>query len=168
MSLDIRRVDPPGVAPEKQALDALLDYQRATLLMKVDGLDDEQLRRPMVPSGLSLLGLLKHAWEVEHGWFAVAFAQTGEPWLFSTDDDPEADFRIEEGESTRSVIEGYLRECDRSRAIVAGRSLDDAVPNQRRGSVDLRFIMLHMIEEMARHNGHADILREMIDGKTGH
>ncbi|MDQ4094776.1 MAG: DinB family protein [Actinomycetota bacterium] len=151
-----------------ESLTAWLDFHRATLLMKLDGLDDEQLRRVMVPSGLSLLGLVKHLTSVEHGWFAMGIGQSGEPPLFYSKDDPDADFRIEEDDTTDAIVTGYLRACERSREIVreAG-SLDVYFEHPRRGRVTLRWVLLHMVEETARHNGHADIMRELIDGATG-
>jgi hypothetical protein len=88
--------------------------------------------------------------------------------LFETDDDPEAGFRVEPAESTEQIVQDYIAMCDRCRKIVAAApSLDDTVPNARRGQIDLRRIMIHMIEETARHNGHADIIRELIDGEVG-
>lgn len=163
----VRRAGPPHAAAEREALAAWLDFHRATLLLKLDGLDDEQLRRPMVPSGVCLLGLVKHLTEVEHGWFVRTVARIDEPHLFATPDDPDADFRIEEGERTESVVDGYLRACGRSREIVAAvDSLDRTVPDRGR-ELDVRWVLLHMIEETARHNGHADIMRELIDGVTG-
>ncbi len=164
----VKRVAAPFVAGERESLAAWLDFHRATLLAKLDGLDDEQLRRPMVPSGLCLLGLVKHLSAVEHGWFVVTFARSGEPYLFDDPDDPDADFKIGEDETTTSVVAGYLRMCERGREIVAAAaSLDQTVPHPRRGELDLRWILVHMIEETARHNGHADIIRELIDGATG-
>jgi uncharacterized damage-inducible protein DinB len=163
----VRRVRPPRVAGEREALAAWLDYHRATLLQKLEGLDDEQLRRPMVPSGVCLLGLVKHLTAVEHGWFVVVFARTGERDLFVRADGSEADFEIEEDENTESVVDGYLRACRRSREIAAAASLDDTAPHPRHGELDLRWILIHMIEETARHNGHADVIRELIDGVTG-
>lgn len=170
----VQRVDPPLVADERTALEAWLDYQRATLLWKMEGLDDESLRRPMVPSGVSLLGLVKHLTAVEHSWFVVRFADTGEPRMFQSEDDPDLDFHIQPEESTQAIVDGYLRACERSREIVAAASsLDDTYTfsngnEPRRGlDVDLRWILIHMIEETARHNGHADIIRELIDGVTG-
>ena len=162
------RVRPPLHGGEREQLNAWLDLHRATLLTKLEGLDDEQLRRPMVPSNVSLLGLVKHLTAVEHGWFVVGFAQTGEPHMFSTEEDPDADFRIEPDETTDGIVEGYLRACERSRDIAAAASsLDDTFERPGRGTIDLRWILLHMIEETARHNGHADIIRELIDGVTG-
>jgi len=164
----VPRVDPPAVADERAALSAWLDFHRATLLMKMDGLDDQRLRRPMVPSGTSLLGLVKHLTETEHGWFVNEYAQLGEPPLYETPDDPDAGFRIEPHETAKEIIDGYLAMCERCRGIVAAApSLDHTVPNARRGRIDLRRIMIHMLEETARHNGHADIIRELIDGVVG-
>ena len=136
--------------------------------MKVEGLDDDQLRREMVPSKVTMLGLVKHLTAVEHGWFAVRFAQSGEDFMWSTDDDLDADWRIEADETTEEIVEGYVVMCKRSRSIEAtAESLDDAFDHPQRGRVSLRWVMLHMIEETARHNGHADIMRELIDGVTG-
>jgi hypothetical protein len=162
----VERVEAPFVADERTALLAWLDYHRATLLWKLEGLDDHQLRQPMVASGLCLLGLVKHLTAVEHGWFVVNFAQSGEPHLFVREDGSDADFLIEEGDTTESITAGYLRACERSREVVAGAgSLDDTF--QRKDTIDLRWVLIHMIEETARHNGHADIIRELIDGTTG-
>jgi uncharacterized damage-inducible protein DinB len=151
-----------------------LDYQRATMLWKLEGLDDEQLRRVVVPSGVSLLGLVKHLTRVEHGWFAVNFSRTGEPRLFESEDDPDLDFHVQEGESTKQIVEGYVAACERSRNVVASaESLDatfrivDCRDPRHDDDMDLRWILVHMIEETARHNGHADIIRELIDGVTG-
>jgi uncharacterized damage-inducible protein DinB len=162
------RIRPPRVGSERDALTGQLDFQRATLLWKLEGLDDEQLRRPMVPSGLSLLGLVKHLTAVEHGWFVVGFAGTGEEHLFVRPDGSEADFDIEDGDTAGSVVGAYEQACERSRQVVAeARSLDDTAPHPRGGEFDLRWLLLHMIQETARHNGHADIIRELIDGVTG-
>ncbi|MGH2788250.1 MAG: DinB family protein [Actinomycetota bacterium] len=170
----VRRSHPPQVAGEVAALTAWLDYHRATLPWKLKGLDDEQLRRSMVPSGLSLLGLVKHLTAVEHVWFVMEFANTGEPHLFESEDDPDLDFHVQEDETTEAIVTGYLRACERSRDVVAAAtSLDETFrlvdrSDPRHGQeIDLRWILLHMIEETARHNGHADILRELIDGSTG-
>jgi hypothetical protein len=163
-----QRVDPPRVADERRALDTWLDHHRQTILWKLEGLDDEQLRSPMVPSGLTLLGLVKHLWANEHGWFVHGFAGTGEPLLFEDPKDPDLDFHVQPSETTEEIVTGYARACERSREIVArAASLDETYEHPRRGPTDLRWIMLHMIEETARHNGHADIIREMIDGATG-
>lgn len=163
-----RRSRPPRVVGEKEALTGWLDYHRATLLTKLDGLDDEQLRRPMVPSGLCLLGLVKHLTAVEHGWFVVDFEQSEDGYLFVRADGSEADFVIEPGDTTESVVAGYQQACERGRAAVeAAGSLDATVQRPEMGELGLRWVVTHMIEETARHNGHADIIRELIDGTTG-
>lgn len=163
---DFTRQEPAHDADEKTALTLFLDYHRATLLWKVDGVSDQDLRRPMVPSGVSLLGLVKHLGYVERWWFQFRFADAGPfpvPW---SEDDPDADFRVEPGEATAEIVDFYKQQCRLSRQISAAASLDDRA---RREGCDhtLRWIMLHMIEETARHNGHADIFREEIDGSTG-
>ena len=165
---DFTRQDPPTNAPEKETLATFLDYHRATLLQKVAGLDDADLRRSFVPSGTNLLSLVKHLAYVERWWFQHRFAGADPdfPW---TDDDPDADFRVESHETPAEIIAFYQQEARRSRDIVAGAALDDVAKRTgRRGEeFTLRWIMVHMIEETARHNGHADILRELTDGATG-
>ena len=145
---------------------AFLDYHRATLLMKIDGVSDEDLRRPMVPSGTTLLGMVKHLAFVERSWFQRVFTnvEVEFPW---TDEDPDADFRIEPNETTREIVQLYEGECQKSRDITEKASLDDISTFEKRAGFSLRWILTHMIEETARHNGHADILREQIDGSTG-
>ena len=159
----------PFVGDERAALSAWLDSQRATILWKIDGLDDEQLRRVMVPSGLSLLGLVKHLTYAEHIWFVVRLEASGEAPLFQSPDDPDLDFHPQPDETTDAIVEGYKRVCDRSRAILASvESLDTTFVNPKRGTTSVRWLMNHMIEETARHAGHADIMRELIDGTTGY
>jgi len=159
------RVDPPPNGPEKELLEAFLDYHRDTLLMKCEGLSDEELRRPMVVSGTNLLGVVKHLGYVERWWFQEVFAAQ-DPEFLKNDEDPDAEFRIEESDSTESIIEFYKVECDKSRAIVAAANPED-IAEHSNSERSLRWILLHMIEETCRHNGHMDILREMIDGHTG-
>jgi uncharacterized damage-inducible protein DinB len=162
------RPEPPLLGGEIETLSGFLDFHRATLLWKLEGLDDEQLRRAMVPSGTSLLGLVKHLAYVERSWFQRVWAgqEVSFPW---TKEDPDADWRIEPTETTQDVLALYHGECDRSREIVAAASsLDQAVVHPRwNEAVSRRWILTHMIEETARHVGHADILREQIDGAVG-
>ncbi|WP_119294504.1 DinB family protein [Streptomyces sp. YIM 130001] len=149
-------------AGEKESLRASLDRQRDVVLWKLRGLDDEQLRRPLTPSGTSLLGLVKHLACCEYGWFRLAFDRSAEP----LPEEEGADFRIGPGESTDDVVAFYTR----ARAA-ADRTIDDLDPEARGqfpgGIVSLRFVLIHMIEETARHAGHMDIVRELIDGATG-
>jgi uncharacterized damage-inducible protein DinB len=160
------RLIPPAAASESDTLNAYLDFHRATLLWKVDGLSDEELRRPMVPSGTSLMGLVKHLADVEQSWFVEVFAGREPRYPLWREEDPGATWRIEPHESTQQIMDLYRAVCEDSRKAIAGASLDDVAKKARDGET-LRWITLHMIEETARHNGHADILREMIDGQTG-
>ncbi len=157
------RVPPDRLADERGALTQHLAFQRATLLMKLEGLDDASLRRPMTPSGLSLLGLVRHLTVTEHGWFIAIYGGEPDPY----DDDPEADFRVGPDESTSAVVELYRRTCERADQIVAEGGLDDVVRTPGGAEVNLRAVLTHMIQETARHNGHADLMREAIDGTTG-
>jgi uncharacterized damage-inducible protein DinB len=149
-------------------LHAFLEFHRATLLWKLEGLNDEQLRRPMTGSGVSLLGVLKHSAWVERWWFQICFAGQELPMIW-TRDDPDADWRVEPVETAEEIIAFYKAECDASRRSIAGASWHDVGKGARpqRDRHTLGWILTHMVEEVARHNGHADILREAIDGKTG-
>jgi hypothetical protein len=156
---------PPRSAGERETLLALLDFHRATLTWKLEGLEAELARPAVTPSGLGLLGLVKHETYVERWWFEWVFAgrDVDFPW---TDEDPDADFRVEADDTYEGIVAGYGAQVARSREIVADASLDDLA---RRASepTTLRWIVLHMIQETARHNGHADIVRETLDGATG-
>jgi uncharacterized damage-inducible protein DinB len=160
------RPEPPYTAGEADTLQGFLDFHRATLLWKLEGLDDEQLRRPMVPSGTSLLGMVKHLAYVERWWFQQVWGgqEVSYPW---TDEDPDADWRVEPNDTTEAVLALYRGECDRSREIVAAAPALDELANHPRRQLSRRWILVHMVEETARHNGHADILREQLDGATG-
>ena len=153
-------------ADERTMLCTFLDYQRAVFLRKIGGLSEDELRQVMTPSGLTLLGMLKHLAHVERWWFRVAFA--GEPvspgW---SQEDPDADWRPDPHETSRGLLELYEDEVQRSRAIVSGASLVDVAADPRAEGATLRWILFHMLEEYARHLGHADLMREAIDGKTG-
>lgn len=156
-------------APEKEMLTATLDYHRATIKWKLEGLSFEDATRPMTPSDTKLLGIVKHLAYVERWWFQENFLGRECTYPWSASGDMEADFKIFPGESIESIFALYDEECEESRRTVEGASLDDVAAKPRRtgGYPTLRWIMMHMIEEVARHNGHADILRELIDGKTG-
>ena len=163
------RRDPPFVADERTMLDSWLDFHRATLLMKGEGLDDDQLRsRSVSPSTLSLLGLVRHMTEVERHWFRRVLAGEDAPPLYYSDDNEDGDFDDVDSADVPADLAAYKTEVDRCRAIAAEHALDDIGRRQRHGQdVSLRWICVHMIEEYARHNGHADFLRERIDGATG-
>lgn len=163
------RVSPPPAAPEQETIEAFLDWQRATLLCKLDGLSDEDLRLPGTASGLTLLGLVKHLADVERSWFREVFAGEDLAALWDPDD-PGRYWRIEPAETTADILTFYRNEVERAREITRHTALDDVARGA--GAADqtaysLRWIMLHMIEETARHIGHADLLREAIDGQVG-
>ena len=157
--------DPPLAADERTTLAAYLDYHRATLVGKVAGLTDAQAKWSPVPSGTSLFGLVSHLTTVERWWFAkvIAGLDVAFPWR---EDDPDADFRGPDGATLADVVSAYEAECERSRAILADADFETVVTGERAGR-NVRYVVVHMIEETARHNGHADLLRELVDGATG-
>jgi len=154
---------------------AWLTYHRRTLARKIDGLTGEQAVARSTVSELTLLGLVRHMTEVERGWIAEEFGEgygtprgpAELPPLYSRPDSPNADFEELDPDQLDRDLAAWRAEMDRSDRIVAGRSLDDATSNERRGPISLRWILWHVFEEYARHNGHADIIREAIDGAVG-
>jgi uncharacterized damage-inducible protein DinB len=151
---------------EKDSLHSSLDRHRDVVLWKLQGLDDEQVRRVMTPSGTSLLGLVKHLASVEYGWFCETFGRATEPLPFD-DDDEDADLRVTPEESVADIVAFYRRARAAADSVIIGLSLDDVGHAWFGETVTLRWILIHMIEETARHCGHLDILRELIDGTTG-
>jgi hypothetical protein len=167
---DAPRSEAPTVAGERNALEGWLEYHRATLLHKCSGLTGDQLaKRAVSPSSLSLLGLVRHMAEVERWWFRRQFArQSGVGDLYCTDEIPDGDFDLADGSDAAADFATFQRECELANAAARSRSLDETFVHLLRDETfDLRWVYLHMIEEYARHNGHADILREQIDGVTG-
>ncbi|HEX6501257.1 MAG TPA: DinB family protein [Micromonosporaceae bacterium] len=164
---DVTRPRPPLIAGEREMLDAWLDFHRATLVHKCAGLTVEQLReRACPPSSLSLLGLVRHMTDVERGWF-TGFAGGDRTKRYSSPDNPDGDFDDVDGADPQEAFAAFAEECDTSRSLVAGRDLDETYVHWRGEEISLRWIYVHMIEEYARHNGHADLLRERIDGTVG-
>ncbi|MCR6491513.1 DinB family protein [Cellulomonas sp. P24] len=159
-----RRV--PFLGEEKESLRTSLDRHRDVVLWKIEDLDDEALRRPMTPSGTSLLGLVKHLAAVEYGWFCETFDRPTEPLPFDPDD-PEADLRVRPDETTADVVAFYQRARAAADAAIDELEIDDLGTAWFGETVSLRWVLIHMIEEVARHAGHLDILRELIDGSTG-
>lgn len=163
------RPAPPVRADERESLRAFLDFQRATLVMKTDGLGDEDLRRrSSPPSTLSLLGLVRHMAEVERTWFRRVINDEDLPLVWSADGDFQAAYDART--ATRGeAFEAWQAEVAHARRIErAAASLDVTGYQPRWGEhVSLRLVMLHLIHEYARHNGHADFLREAIDGTVG-
>jgi uncharacterized damage-inducible protein DinB len=164
------RPRPLNSGPERAQLESWLDFHRATLVTKCAGLDLESLcARPVASSTLSLLGLLRHMTMVEQVWFQMTLAGHEVAPYYRRDDDRDADFNDLASATLDDVVALFHATCETSRELAAAHDLDDMAAVVRRGrAVDLRWIYIHMIEEYARHNGHADLLRELIDGATGY
>jgi uncharacterized damage-inducible protein DinB len=160
---------PPREAGERETLTSFLDFQRATLAVKCAGLTADQLRiQPVPPSSLSLLGLVRHMAEVERSWFATVLDGQPMDTIFTPGLDPERAFSDVADADVAEALAVWETECARARELAAAAaSLDVAGDRDGRGTFSLRWILVHMIEEYARHNGHADLIRERIDGATG-
>jgi len=156
----------PLTGAEKESLQAAMNRHRDAVLWKVDGLADEDLRRPMTPSGTTVLGLVKHLGAVEYGWFCQTFGRAVEPMPFDEADE-EADLRVEPGDSTADILDFYARARMAADLAVAEIALEDTGTSWSGETVTMRWVLIHMLEETARHAGHMDILRELIDGMTG-
>ena len=156
-------------------LTGFLDWHRQVVANKVEGLSLEQASTVMTPTGLSLLGIVKHLTAVEAGWFRYNFAgepiggEVANPDAANSHPLPRPSFRLTPGETVESVATGYRAECAHSRRITDdARSLNDLASRPTEaGHVSLRCILLHMLEETARHAGHLDLMRETLDGRTG-
>ena len=166
--MSFERLDPPLQADERTMLTAWLDYHRATLARKCDGLSDDQLRRRAAePSSLSLLGLVRHMAEVERNWFRnVLSGEDAAPFFYSVSD-PDGDFDNIDSADVAAAFELWREQCETARQRVAAAPNLDVTGRRSDEDFSLRWILVHMIEEYARHNGHADILRERIDGTVG-
>jgi uncharacterized damage-inducible protein DinB len=161
-------VDPPFEADERTTLTAFLDFLRDTLALKCEGLTDDQLReRAVPPSSLSLLGLVRHMAEVERNWFRPVLGGEEMAGFFSSDLDWEVAFRDVATADVAEAFRFWRAECDHARELVAAAPSFDVTGFRRSGYVSLRWVMTHMIEEYARHLGHADLIRERLDGSTG-
>jgi uncharacterized damage-inducible protein DinB len=165
---ELPRPEPDRLATEWVALGQWLDYHRATLQLKCAGLSDEQLKLRPLPSSLSLLGLVRHLTEVERGWFVETLAGQPVTPRYCSDADPDGDFDSLDSHPVADVLLAYRAALDDARAVVAGFSSGDELRrNESERLVNVRWVMMHMLEEYARHNGHADLLREAIDGAVG-
>ncbi|WP_179466353.1 DinB family protein [Mycolicibacterium vinylchloridicum] len=166
----MERPMPPLNADERTTLESWLDFYRVTLATKCEGLEDERLRFASVsPSQLTLLGLLQHVAEVERNWFRRVLAGEQAPPIFGPSDQPEGrdgGFAVTAQSSYRAAVEIWQDEIRHARANCAARALDDTSPFMG-SAVSLRWIYIHMVGEYARHCGHADLIRERIDGAVG-
>jgi Protein of unknown function (DUF664) len=164
----VTRVDEPFVAGERAMLEGFLEWQRATLLHKCAGLSGGQLaERSVPPSTLSLLGLVRHHAEVERTWFRRRFRGEDLPSLYWREDRPDAAFDEVGADRAEADFACLTAEWELARCAAAGASLDEIFISDRWGQMSLRWVYLHMIEEYARHAGHADMLRQRIDGASG-
>ncbi|AGJ53600.1 DinB family protein [Streptomyces sp. NPDC053741] len=157
-------------AAERTMLEGWLDYHRATLAMKCAGLTDSQLREASVPpSEFTLLGLVRHLAENERGWFREVLAGEELPPIYGTEEDPDGEFHVTEEDTWEEARTTWETEIEAARANAAKLGLDglSAGVGKAGKPFTLRWIYTHMIEEYARHNGHADLVRERIDGATG-
>jgi Protein of unknown function (DUF664) len=166
------RTDVPLAADEATTLLGFLEYHRETLLVKIDGLSAAQLGQSLPPTSMTLAGLVKHLACDEDGWFHEVFAGNDMPEPWSSIDweaDPDWEWHSAIGEDPASLLDVWHTSVARAKAAVAGASMDQlSMKSSRAGQpFSLRWIVAHMIEEYARHNGHADLLREAVDGSTG-
>lgn len=153
--------------PEREMLRDWLDWHRATLLRKCAGLDAGQLAaRAVPPSNLSLLGLVRHMSDTERGWVRRAYRGERLPGLYSRSDAPDADFEEAAPAGAEEDFERYRAECRAVDAALEGAGLDETFTLRER-TISVRWMWQHLVEEYARHNGHADLIREVIDGSVG-
>lgn len=156
----------PYTGGEKENLRFSLERHRDAVLWKIEGLDEERLRRPMTPSGTNLLGLVKHLAAVEYGWFCETFGRESEPLPFDPGD-PDSDLRVGPQESAADIVAFYGRARAAANKVIDELPVEDLGTSWQGQPVSLRWVLIHMIEETARHVGHMDILRESLDGATG-
>ena len=158
---------PASTGGERQVLEAFLDFHRQVLVSKVDGIADNEARRRHVPSKTTLAGLIKHMIGVERGWFQEVLGGRSPEDIGPNVGGGQESWDLAKDETVSSLTKEYEQTCEQSRQTAARFALDDAVPEPDMGQVSLRWIYVHMIEETARHVGHADILREQTDGAAG-
>lgn len=152
---------------ERQVLEAFLDFHRQVLVSKVDGISEDEARQRRVGSKTTLAGLIKHMIGVEFGWFQEVLAGRNPADIGPNVGGGEESWELAENETVSALVKEYEQACEQSRRTAARFALDDAMPGPGIGQVSLRWIYVHMIEETARHVGHADILRELTDGSAG-
>jgi uncharacterized damage-inducible protein DinB len=156
-----RREDAVTTAAERPMLEVWLDTYRDTVVDKITGLSEEDIRRRLVPSLTTVGGVVKHLRWVETGWFdRLLGARTGDN---RRTHDRDWEFTVQPADTAASLVAEYRAACARSREVAAGFALDDVVPHHEYGTVSVRWIFVHMVEETARHAGHLDILREQLE-----
>jgi len=163
--------DPVVQANEKDSLAGFLDFYRGVIERKLDGLSLTDATRPLTPTGLSCLGIVRHLGWVEYYWFRHCFAGEDVVPPPREEGDNAVQFRVGSDETVDSVLDFYKSESSHSRVVAAASDSLDALSardNPSFGRVSLRWVLIHMVEETARHAGHLDVMREMIDGRTGY
>ena len=171
------RMQAPLAAGERETLEGFLDLQRAVVVRKATGLSEDLVRQRLVPSLTTVAGIIQHLGSAERYWFRARMV--GDGWSYpgwpaegteaAEGEDPDAEWDVPSTLTMDDVVADYLRACDESRAIAAGLPLETlaVVPGERGHYVSLRWVYGHMTAETARHNGHLDILRELLDGSSG-
>ncbi|HET6154669.1 MAG TPA: DinB family protein [Marmoricola sp.] len=154
-------MEPELIGNERTQLDGFLDAARAEVEAGLDGLDDQQARRRLVPSLTTPLGLVKHLTFVEQVWFQVSLEGRARADL-GLPEDIDSSFMLEDSDTVACVLARYREVCAQSRRIAARYDLDDLALHNRRGPINLRWVMVHLIRELSGHSGHADILKEQI------
>lgn len=160
------RIDPPDAGDERETLNGFLDFLRASAVYKAQGLSDADAARQVLPSITTVSGLLRHLADVERTWFRDRMdGQPGVPTRWS-DADPDGEFRVTENDSLAEIIADYEGACAESREVAARYQLEDL--GKAEGMThNLRWVLVHMVEETGRHCGHLDVVRELLDGTTG-
>ena len=156
-----------AVAGERETLEGFLEYHRRALAGKLRGLSEQDARRRLVPSLTTMIGLVSHAAAVERNWFQHYLGGTPRDQITGNARGDDASWDVAADQSIDAVTAEFESACAASRRIAAGFAIDQTVPHDQLGEVTLRWIYVHVIREHARHLGHADILREQIDGATG-
>jgi hypothetical protein len=164
----VARIHEPVTADERATLDGLLEWHRSTFVWKCAGLTGEQLAlRPVPPSNLSLLGLIRHLTDAERAWFRRRVGGLPLPEAYARPDRPEAAFEDADPVSAEADLARLTEEWELCRQAVAGVPLDTTFEHESWGTLSVRWVYGHMVAEYARHLGHADLIRESIDGVTG-
>jgi Protein of unknown function (DUF664) len=163
----LHRAEPPDVSPEVAALNSWLDYERATLLSKLEGLTDEQAGQRTVSSDTTLHGIVRHLTTIEQWWFVECVAGSKEPYPYYDGEEIDWDWEVDRSEGLDADVGRFVALCERNRAVTADIDPNATITTKRGRVYDIRNIMIGMIHEYARHNGHADVVRELIDGVTG-
>jgi Protein of unknown function (DUF664) len=156
-----------AVASERETLEGFLEYHRRVLSGKLRGLSEEDARRRLVPSLTTMLGLVSHAAAVERNWFQHYLGGKPREEITGNSRGDAPSWDVGADKTIAGVIAEFDSACEASRRVAAGFALDHTVPHDQLGRVSLRWIYVHIIREHARHAGHADIIREQIDGATG-